>query len=356
MDELKKVCGIIFAILLLATSAYAVTNETQYVTQGCGNNGDGTAAGCAASPGGVGAFNSWANWEGQNRDLVSQDKNLTATFSGTFTIGELTLDGWTTDATRRIKISGMTIATTGDASPSYGTILNVLDNYVTLSNCSLSKTTGTVSIVLLQASAVNFTVERSVFFHGAAVVVDGGLAAISITGTAGTTAFRNNFFYNTKRTAITYSAVDSETLNFDNNTAYGCGRYGFEIQVDSGTPVFNFYNNLASGNNVDTGFADLSYAPGGGTSNTATNVTSDTSSPQAGGRSKTITFVNAAAGNLHLDPGETDAIDQGTDRSAGGFSDDYDSATRTGTWDVGADEITSSASQALSVLNAMGEL
>lgn len=53
--------------------------------------------------------------------------------------------------------------------------------------------------------------------------------------------------------------------------------------------------------------------------------------------SKTLTFVNAASGDFHLAAGDTDAIDKGTDLS-GTFTDDIDGTTRSGTWDLGADE------------------
>lgn len=53
--------------------------------------------------------------------------------------------------------------------------------------------------------------------------------------------------------------------------------------------------------------------------------------------SKTLTFINSAAGDFHLAAGDTDAIDMGTSLS-GTFTDDIDGVTRSGTWDLGADE------------------
>lgn len=59
--------------------------------------------------------------------------------------------------------------------------------------------------------------------------------------------------------------------------------------------------------------------------------------------SKTLTFVSAAAGDFHLAAGDTDAIDKGTDLS-GTFTDDIDGVTRSGTWDLGADEYVAAGS------------
>lgn len=76
-----------------------------------------------------------------------------------------------------------------------------------------------------------------------------------------------------------------------------------------------------------------------------TNLTQDTSSPNNTLDSKTVTFNDAANWDYHLGAGDTAALNAGTDLSADAnwpFSVDADGATRTGTWDVGADEITGS--------------
>jgi hypothetical protein len=61
-------------------------------------------------------------------------------------------------------------------------------------------------------------------------------------------------------------------------------------------------------------------------------------------RNKTLTFTNVTAGSedFHLISTDTDAIDNGADLS-GTFTTDIDGTTRSGTWDIGADEYVSSA-------------
>lgn len=61
--------------------------------------------------------------------------------------------------------------------------------------------------------------------------------------------------------------------------------------------------------------------------------------------SKTLTFTDTANGDFHLVASDTDAIDKGTaDPGSGLFSDDIDGVTRSGTWDLGADEYVAAGS------------
>jgi len=52
-------------------------------------------------------------------------------------------------------------------------------------------------------------------------------------------------------------------------------------------------------------------------------------------------FVDYTNGDFHLKSTDTDLKDAGTDLSSEGFSDDIDGDTRSGTWDIGADEYVS---------------
>lgn len=57
---------------------------------------------------------------------------------------------------------------------------------------------------------------------------------------------------------------------------------------------------------------------------------------------RTVTFEDEAGDDFHLDSTDTGAVDYGTDLSGDAnlaFTDDIDGNTRSGTWDVGADEI-----------------
>lgn len=122
---------------------------------------------------------------------------------------------------------------------------------------------------------------------------------------------------------------DLQDAEFYNNTAAGC-TYGF---VQSDTPTFKVVNNLVTGATI--GFV--------GSFTAASNYNAEddgNGAPGAQSRSAvTFTFVNAGAKDYHLQSSDAGAKDFGTsDPGSGLFSDDIDGQTRSGTWDIGADE------------------
>ena len=69
---------------------------------------------------------------------------------------------------------------------------------------------------------------------------------------------------------------------------------------------------------------------------------------------QTFSFVDAANGDFHLQSSDAGAKDYGTSLASDPnypFSDDIDGVTRTGTWDIGADEYTSAGANPKGVLN-----
>lgn len=57
--------------------------------------------------------------------------------------------------------------------------------------------------------------------------------------------------------------------------------------------------------------------------------------------SRTITWVNEAGDNFHIQAGDTGVQDWGTSTVFCGFTTDIDGETRSGSWDIGADEYAS---------------
>jgi len=116
------------------------------------------------------------------------------------------------------------------------------------------------------------------------------------------------------------------TINIYNNTIYSC------------TTGISYYDNYNGGNIKNnlciTNTTDYNL---GGSSVTFTNNGSSDLTGNVGFRSMVDTdlFVDTAS-NYHLKAGAA-AIDVGTDLS-GTFTDDIDGVTRSGTWDIGADE------------------
>ena len=124
-------------------------------------------------------------------------------------------------------------------------------------------------------------------------------------------------------------AAGTANVRIYNGTAHGCG-IGFASDA-AGMIVKN-----CGASNCANGFAGTF---DGGSTNNASNNAADApgSNPR---NSVTPTFVSAP-GDLHLASGDTAWKDQGSNLSADSlvpFSTDGDGATRTGTWDIGADE------------------
>lgn len=85
---------------------------------------------------------------------------------------------------------------------------------------------------------------------------------------------------------------------------------------------------------------------GTGTTGHSNNASGDSSAGGTNARTnQTFTFVNTASRDFHLQSSDAGAKDHGlTDPGSGLFSDDIDGQTRSGTWDIGADEVLSSSS------------
>ena len=135
------------------------------------------------------------------------------------------------------------------------------------------------------------------------------------------------------------------------NTVYGCS-LGINA-YSTGTTIVK--NNICYNNTTD-------YSGTFGTTST-NNLSKDATAPPLNTYyvSKTLTFTNTGSGteDFHLVSGDTDAIDKGADTSGEGaplnFTDDIDGVTRSGTWDIGADEYVA-AGGATTTLDVFGNM
>lgn len=124
---------------------------------------------------------------------------------------------------------------------------------------------------------------------------------------------------------------DGTTWATNNLINYNCTAYGNEINF---LDVQKCLNCLATANTSAGDFLST------GTTGHSNNASGDASAGGTNARiNQTFTFVNAAAGDFHLQSSDAGAKDHGlTDPGSGLFSDDIDGQTRSGTWDIGADE------------------
>ena len=135
--------------------------------------------------------------------------------------------------------------------------------------------------------------------------------------------------------------TDVSTIYAVNCIAINCDYSGFR---EGGSGTAYFYNCTSVNNNngfraATTTNNAKNCVASGNTSNdwvgtwTQTTCTAEDASP---------TYVNSAGNDFHLASADTVCINQGTDLSADAvyaFDDDIDKTSRSGAWDIGADEL-----------------
>lgn len=299
-----------------------------------------------------GDYSSLSAWEAAKQaDIVAADQIQEAECYDFAVTDTCTIAGWTVDATRYIRIftpsderhdgttaSGfrMTANTTSD-------ILRLAENFIRIEGLALIQPNANVTAVGnvgMDAAAGDIRVSHCVVSSTVSPVSDQAGWALYFPSIDASVVLRiwNNIIYDWGNGAgsngygINLLTTTGAVAYVYNNTIYNC-RAG--IVTDS-------TNHLLKNNICDTNSA-ADYS-GTVSASCLTNLSSDTSSPNAALRSLDPTYTNEAGRDLHLASG--DGEDDGTDLSADGniaFSDDIDGDTRTGSWDVGADEIVAIA-------------
>lgn len=152
----------------------------------------------------------------------------------------------------------------------------------------------------------------------------------------------NNIFYDASGTYGNAVYLGDYAGNFYiyNNTFYNC-TYGIVTVYDSETSK-HAKNNLFC--NVTNPINGTWNAGSGYNATDQSSIGYTVTDGATGDRvSQTFTFVDADNDNFHLASNDAGARDYGTSLS-GTFTTDIDGETRSGTWDIGADEYVSSAS------------
>ena len=302
------------------------TTNTRYVDPNAAAGGDGTTNGLS---GGTCAYVSLNVWEAARQaDLPTGDiiekVICSSDDAGSTHLADttaVTIDGWTTDATRYIQI---------EAASSHGgkwdaTIYRM--ECVDVGNCIYNKE-DFVRFLGLQLynrkSSVSWTgggLKIDSTAAGAVILID---KCISKTGTTDNPALE--FANDTRGTFNIYNC-----LLYDNGNGYG------EIFINSWHATMNIfnctfqnatvgiynYNNKATVYAKNCGFSSVTTALSG----TVTETTNSTSTP---------TFVDAANDDFHLDDEDATWHSEGTDLSAT-FTDDIDGDTRSA-WSIGMDD------------------
>lgn len=275
-------------------------------------------------------------------NLVANDEQLIfRMFAFNDTTAASIAGTWTTDATRRIVVtspSGQRHSGTFNTARAY--MSNTASNCLTMNVANtlvewMQFTVSTANVTCITTNSAGVMIRNCIL--RATDVNPQILCSITAACT-----IRNTLVYNSGRHGI---FVNSNTVTLQNVTVAGCPRNG--IWNLGGTANVICTNVLASGNGNGTTLFDFDNSGGGMTGNMTTCASADGTADDFGGTGnragQTFSFVNAGSGDFHLTSSDAGARDFGTDLS-GTFPDDIDGETRSGTWDIGADEYLAPAS------------
>ena len=282
--------------------------------------------------GGSGDYSSLSAWEaGEQRDLVTADEIAVADCrctTGAADTTAVTIEGWTTDSTRYIKIwtnpaqgyrhSGKWDITAYRIIVTNGSALRIMEEYTDVIGLQIdctNKSSGSNGLFM----------DRDYIYISKCIVqnCERGLKPAS----SSTIAYMwNTIIINCWR-AIDNDDDTSDTQYAYNITAIGSDYHGILRCVAK--------NCLCKG--YTTCFFGLA-------SNSDYNSSDDSTGDNWGSNGRanqTFTFVDEANGDYHLDVSDAGAKDYGIDLSSDlylAFTDDIDGDTRSAPWDIGADE------------------
>ena len=328
---------------------YAVTTNVRYVDADAEAGGNGTTN-CILSCGGTAAYASLNIWEAARDDvgdLVTNDTIEEAALESssanhTADTTAVLIDGWTTGTNNYIKIY-TTAAARHDGKWNEGKYrLNVV-----------SGTTLTIGEYYVRIDGIQ--------------IHSGNVVSVYIStwggGQSGDIRISNNIIQGNSNHAwsgdITSSTDDNYIIYVWNNIFYDDLSNGYGVYANRSTVTWYVYNNTFQNSSYgivrDAGtviaknnlFKSVTNPASGtfaaGTGYNATNNASmgyTVTDGSVGDRlSQTFSFVNEDGDDFHLASTDAGAKDFGvSDPGSGLFSDDIDGVTRSGTWDIGADE------------------
>lgn len=338
---MKKYIQFFFSVFFLAgfflpAATHATTESVSLIRQDC--------------TGYTQCYTSLSAWESaRQRDLVALDEIETARIEGPWTVADPTpvsISGWTTDATRYIKIYTTADARHGGkwddtkyriSSGSWGAkVIENNQNYTRIEGVQvLHSGGGGASIGIYSVGFAGVVVKDSIARKTSTIVGEG----IKVIGTStAASGVINSVAYGGWDFGINVATSGGYGYAY-NTTSYG-NNYGY-----NGFYIQNLKNCIGASNTIADFARQSSYAV-----NTTTCASSDTTAiafTDAGSRAgQTFGFVDPANGNFHLSSVDASVKNMGTDLSADimlAFTTDIDGETRSGSWDIGADEYGASS-------------
>lgn len=282
---------------------------------------------------------------GEQGDLVSLDRQLDIEcYSMNDSGANVTVNGWTTDATRYLRIyaaagerhagawstSKYRISRASGAAP----ILTVSEDYVRLEGLQIEDTDATFGQGSIQVSSTAAAASSDIRIDSCIFRAGGTRGAVDSYSTvyivSGKTTIRNTLIYGNALNPGVFSTFgsNSPTVNIDNCTITGCGSYGLK----NGSGTWTVRNVYSGGHGTDSYNGTMTRTTCA--HSTATSFAGSTAS--VAHSAANFTNVTGGSEDYHLVSGSA-LIDAGTDLS-GTFTTDINGATRSAPWDIGADE------------------
>ncbi len=357
---MKKLIAILFLLLQLAA-----TTRTVYVNTDAGSNGDGSSG----SP--YSTLNNALSAE--TKDLVSNDRVLLIYVRGTaadttdISTNLQAFAGYT-DATRYLRIVGDPAQSSGAHAGLWSTskyrLTGTGDDVILLTDSTSRLDYRIENIQIANVGTGNFRRVLNIDHHPGNVYLIGNIIHSDLSGSPwsdnqcirlnrDSSSYKitsvyliNNVVYDCVAQGVAWaSAGTGEKLVMYNNTINNCGTSGYQGNINincqnGSSEVVSVKNNLLQDSNSGDQYIREYTCD---TLVTSNNLTGDATSPDTSYRSKTISFTDAANGDFHTS--DTDSVGQGADLSGDAtyaFSTDFERQSRSGTWDIGADEYVSS--------------
>ncbi len=270
--------------------------------------------------------------------LTCAKKSAVAKIEGSWVDSDtqpVTFNGWNTSTTFYIRIytstearHNGTIGTGYRMEMDYETPITIQENFVSVDGVSFRKggsNPGEIVLVDYETDANSRIEVKNCYLRGD---YSGSISGISVNGGSSNQKrvyLWNNILENFKGSSCHGIKCAFGTVHAYNNTVVNSA---IGIRRTAGTLIAK--NNLSYNNTTDY--------MGTFSSSSTHNLSKDQTAPSTNTyfRGATVLFVSTA-NNFHLVSTDTGAVDMGTDLFPE-FSNDIDGHTRSGSWDIGADE------------------
>lgn len=294
----------------------------------------------------AGDYTSLSAWEaGEQGDLTGvRDEIAVAECYSFEDTTAVSVTGWTTDATRYIKIytptserhDGKWSTSKYRLNVASGIALNIGEENVRVEGLQLMSDDLRPMRLSAFTSAADFRLSHNIFKGNGTATFSGMVDVTALPANSEARVWNNIFFDGTAAGQAAINLNDADlTIWFFNNTIKDCSR---------GITLSNVSQEYIKNNLIDATDAFVGTFTDDDTYNDYNSISQNDNNVALGSNGRynqSFTYENEGADDFHLASGDAGAKDFGVDLSGDGnlaFSDDIDGDTRSGTWDIGADE------------------